>query len=783
MDKIYENNYDEMFKNNKTTSYYISKYLFVSKELLLYVLAYFSGQLSFFNTINPMGVAIICCHIAKGYNFYIIASIVMTGYIMKGNFTNFAKYAIFLILAITINYISITNRKKLTYTYKATAGAILIMVAGILYSSANSFSPYILVTSFLESVFTFSLIVVLTKGINILTTNKKIYSLSKEQLISLSLLIAFIICGTDKIIIFNIDLKIFISTFIILVSSFRGGSTMGTTIGVLIGFMLILTTNDNENLFFLFSISGLVCGILSSFSIFITAISLIFSMCITAFYIDVSLLNEQFSASIITAAALFLLLPKKIYNVINNVSILYIPDEKAFDKIKNLAMLRLKNVSESFYNLSESFKAFENVEKTEENETNKNIESVVATACAQCDSYNYCWKEKFSETYKNVVEIIETREKNNSNINIYNISEMFKEDCVKSEMFVDTVNKYFEMQKIYMKWDSKLKEIRSLAISQTEAIAEIMNSVSKEVYEDFKFDRTKEVLLTENFLKINLKIKFITVSEKSNNTNEIAIIFEKNIKDMKEVIKIINTTIGKKMKIDKVLTRDNYIVFVDEPSFMLSTGLSMYKKGGNEVSGDNYSLLELEDNTSVMALSDGMGSGQVAYKESKRTIELLEQFLECGIDKFLAVKIINSALVSFWDEEIFSTLDIFHLNLLNGFGEFVKIGAAPTYILREKDVKVIKSFSLPVGILKNLEIEKTAMNLRADDVIVMVTDGVSDIIDTIGGDQFISHLLLVNNLKNPQDIADYIMSQVKLLNKGEVKDDLTVFVARIWKKT
>ena len=64
----------------------------------------------------------------------------------------------------------------------------------------------------------------------------------------------------------------------------------------------------------------------------------------------------------------------------------------------------------------------------------------------------------------------------------------------------------------------------------------------------------------------------------------------------------------------------------------------------------------------------------------------------------------------------------------------------------------------------------------------MVTDGIEDI---VGGDRGEDELWFESIFSkfrsyNPKDIADYIMSEAVKKAGGEVNDDMTVVVSRIW---
>ena len=93
----------------------------------------------------------------------------------------------------------------------------------------------------------------------------------------------------------------------------------------------------------------------------------------------------------------------------------------------------------------------------------------------------------------------------------------------------------------------------------------------------------------------------------------------------------------------------------------------------------------------MIALSDGMGSGSEAGEESRTGIELLERFSELGFKRETALSLINSALVMENDRETFATLDICCIDLYTGRAEFIKNGAAATYVLRDVTAKAIRS--------------------------------------------------------------------------------------------
>lgn len=86
----------------------------------------------------------------------------------------------------------------------------------------------------------------------------------------------------------------------------------------------------------------------------------------------------------------------------------------------------------------------------------------------------------------------------------------------------------------------------------------------------------------------------------------------------------------------------------------------------------------------------------------------------------------NTALVIGREEVKFCTLDVCLFDLYRGSCEFVKAGAAATFIKKKDKVEKIVSTTLPIGVIQNIEIDREVCDLESGDYVVMVTDGVLD---------------------------------------------------------
>ena len=119
-------------------------------------------------------------------------------------------------------------------------------------------------------------------------------------------------------------------------------------------------------------------------------------------------------------------------------------------------------------------------------------------------------------------------------------------------------------------------------------------------------------------------------------------------------------------------------------NYKLIVGGASVAQHSNDVSGDNYTVIQLKDGKHTVLLSDGMGTGSSAYMESMAAINLLKSLLQSGFEKDVAVKILNSLLVLRYPKETFATIDLVVVDLYSGHAEFIKTCAAPTFLVRRK---------------------------------------------------------------------------------------------------
>jgi stage II sporulation protein E len=131
-------------------------------------------------------------------------------------------------------------------------------------------------------------------------------------------------------------------------------------------------------------------------------------------------------------------------------------------------------------------------------------------------------------------------------------------------------------------------------------------------------------------------------------------------------------------------------------------------------------------------------------------------------------------LVKSTDESL-STLDVVCIDLYTGKADFMKAGAAATFIRHKDSVAQLEQTSLPIGILKDVSFSNATANLTKGDIILMVSDGVL-------GDcnNWIQHELRTWDTSNsPDDLARFIINSACERKIGKHLDDMTAIAVYI----
>ncbi len=337
-------------------------------------------------------------------------------------------------------------------------------------------------------------------------------------------------------------------------------------------------------------------------------------------------------------------------------------------------------------------------------------------------------------------------------------------------------------------WKRRLLENRDLMAEHLNEMAQIMTQVAEESYRSIYMGERKVKQLSHAMKEAGILLKHICLLEKEDGHKEINIVMRAVKSANPEVEEVGNLlSVFLNLRLMPVRTSPIFVgkdwcsyQYVEEPKFHVLTGVAKAVKETESVSGDNYSFLEVKEGGLAAVLSDGMGSGEKACRDSEFVIDFIEKFLEVGFSKETAVQMINGSLIAGGESKNMSTLDICQADLYTGVCEFIKVGSAPSYIKRENLIEQISARNLPLGVFYETDMEVTRRRLVDGDYIIMVSDGVLDALSQGVGEEMMPEMLGRISLKNPSEIANHILNFSLCQSKGKIRDDMTVMVIGVW---
>ncbi|GKX30533.1 stage II sporulation protein E [Vallitalea longa] len=762
----------------------------ILKLIFLYVVGFMMGRAAIYNNMNPMAVAYFAAvYTDKKSRIWMFLSVII-GLFTAMPIIDALKYALIMILIVSINSILDIKGKKLSLIHEgviaATSCLIITITAGIIqHNVANN-----ILIALLEGAFIFSLVLIYGRGLKYLFDDEENKKATNEILISEAIIMGTAVAGIADITILGLGfIEIWIFS-VVLILGYRHGIGTGAIIGVISGIVLVLMGRYDAEIIGIFGMVGILSALFRELGKVGSIIG--FSLGTIGLWYFISPLNLDFQIvkALIVSVGIFAILPnekEQIYSMKKT----SIEEDKYIDKVQGIISEKLNSFSNSFQNVG---KTFEHISERRGNltteEVNKLLDDVAEKVCKDCSMCKMCWQKEFYDTYRTVFSIFSAVE-NKNHITEEDIPDVFIKKCIKPKEFITTTNRLFELYKINLTWENKIAENRQLISQQFYSVSDIIDKLGNNLYKNIEFNTDLETKISEELKKDNITVKNVVVYKAPNQRMEVSMKIKysgKKTRCMKDITPVINKFTKKKMRLVegcKYINESKYceVKFIESEVYRIAKGVARVSKDYTDVSGDSYTFLNLPKGQDIVALSDGMGTGLKAFKESKSAIELLEQLLEAGFDGETAIKMINSILVLKSSEQTFSTLDMTLVDRYTGMCEFVKIGAASSFIKTGNKVEVVKSTSLPLGMLNDVESESTTKRLNNGDMIIMVTDGILDSEDEeIDKEKWVEDSLHKLDSRNPQDMADYILESAREKTGGKLKDDMTVLVMRIWEK-
>ncbi|MDR2183914.1 MAG: stage II sporulation protein E [Clostridiales bacterium] len=757
-------------------------------DFLLLAGSFLAARALVFDAASPFALAYISAFLFRGNKFYAAALFASLGIITSFRADFSMKYLLAIILLCLANLFLSLRPKFAAPFIQAAAVAFAAVLSGIVLLFMRGQGVYYFAVNLLEGALIFALAVVLSKGIACVAPRAKRRALSNEELVALTALAGVLAVGAADVFIWEFSLRHFFAILIVLLSAQSGGAAIGAVCGVFLGFLLNIT--GFEYIFFavLLSVAGFAAGSARNYGRAASILAFLGAGALCALYFDLTLLSWGMLISAIAASAAYYFLPKdlllNIHTVVNPA--LGDSDEYAV-KVKRRVVGRVHDFAAGYGRLAAMFNGRITRPKTPALRPAALAEAMKTQFCAKCHRRGDCWGERSGEMAEYIRQLAAKSEKAGK-IEIEDAPFGLSGTCIAPVDFVRALWAQIGRQHVAKDLRHRLTEARTLVAQQFSGLSLVMYEFASELDATLNFRKELENKVITELEKLRIEVENVIVIENKRGKCEVSLSLNArrraDARRSREIGAALSHVVGRRMELveERFEGRMVRMEFFERHKFYVHSGVAKAAKGPVEQSGDSFCVVQLKDGRCVAALSDGMGSGGRAKDESETAIELLEELMERGFEQEIALRLINSALLMKSGDESFSTLDICVLDMNTGRAEFVKIGAAASFLVRGDEVAAIGSWTLPVGILDSIDIDVQKKQLAHGDIIVLMTDGVTDSLKTADA-AWIEGLLRELPTGNPQDIADHVLAAAKA-NYGDVEgDDMTVLVLRILERS
>lgn len=622
---------------------------------------------------------------------------------------------------------------------------------------------------------------VMDKSIQAFSGNTPPEQMSADERVSLAAVAVIAVMGLKPVYIGS-DFSVMntAASMAVMLAASSCGMSYAAAAGVILGIVCGIGGDFFMPILGAYAFCGFLSGVFSKFGKGGVIAGMVIANAILVVYTNGAMDSVLTLYEVMVSAVIFVFVPKRVTRAVKRFIYIGEKDRESIVKLKGNLREKLNGVSGSFAALAHTLKRLSDKEKEAEvTEVAALFDMAADKICRDCRKSAVCWGKDFNSTYKSLFRLLEIMEERGS-VKAEDVTDYFKDKCLNLPKLLEEINRQYELYKASLAWKGRLKESRELVGEQLCGVSKIIESIADEIENDSGCDSVTAEEIVKKLEVRGVRTDGISVTRDRNGRHTVKLEMcgrSATEKNRSEAFDIIRETLPRPIDLHERRSKDEKRCvweFEETERFEVETGFA--GAGASEKSGDNCRFTRLGCGKYVAILSDGMGTGARASRESNAIIELLESFIRAGFDSGIAVKLINSIMVIKSENETFATLDICVIDLYTGEAEFIKTGAEPSFIMQKNGVETVRAASLPVGVVAGIETDSTVRCVKDGDTIVMITDGIEG---KSGDSGRIKSFIEKERACGANELANAILRNAIGENEGNENDDMTVITLKI----
>ncbi len=440
--------------------------------------------------------------------------------------------------------------------------------------------------------------------------------------------------------------------------------------------------------------------------------------------------------------------------------------ETAVDALRNLAFHSVRDVASGIREMTDALPAPDAPDETEA----ARVERFAQSLCAGCERREQCWNERYERTRRRVLRMLRALPERTDEEAVRIAREM---GCLQPERFAQVRREQLKQERHEHAVYTRCVEQRATIRRQLGAVSHAVSHLSGELLEGA--DAPLGAAIDRALMRAGLRARVSYAARSGGRAR--ALIERADGATVDRLRVAVEAGTGRPMRCLMEELSQEELYFEEEAALDAEVTVQSVRKAGEEVAGDSNRTSRLRGGRCFAALSDGMGSGGTARRESQATLRLLERCLRTGYSRAQTLKAVNSLMLSCAGEDVFATLDLCLLDLYAGRATLDKLGACTSFLLRGADCEAFTADALPLGMLPDVQPCSRQIELEAGDLIVMMTDGVADAFPR--GEDGIRQAILQTQAQGTKALCSSLIERALRAQRGAAGDDMTVMCVRI----
>ncbi len=216
--------------------------------------------------------------------------------------------------------------------------------------------------------------------------------------------------------------------------------------------------------------------------------------------------------------------------------------------------------------------------------------------------------------------------------------------------------------------------------------------------------------------------------------------------------------------------------------------VSAFSQSADEVGGDYYDTIRIDDHQVALIIADVSGKGTTAAFHMSQMKGIFHSLAQQDLDPKEFMQRANRALVYCLERGSFISATYFAIDTRTKKIRYARAGHCPVlfYKAKTQTAEYLKDRGTALGMIKTKDycnyIDTNVISYASGDIMVLYTDGITEAKDQKGeeyGDNRLRDTLLQVTDKEPKEISEYLIAQLyEYSGTHMINDDYTTMIVK-----